>query len=102
MTCFAMTLAPIRILVLCILWPATNIVSMVGLIGVSDDDLRSKPLEGWRRKLQDLVLLLGRSLFFCLGVHRVRVIGKKVRKISSKTSNTNSPDPVLKNDSTQE
>ena len=73
-----LTLAPIRILGLCIFWSLANIVSVVGLVGVDDDHLRSKPLEGWRRKLQDLVVILGRAVFFCLGVHRVEVIGEKV------------------------
>ena len=35
-------------------------------------------LEGWRRYLQDFVLFLWRGIFFCFGIHRVQVSGRKV------------------------
>ena len=78
MSFVAVTIAPIRILVAMTLVLAANIVSVIGLVGVSDDDVRSKPFGGWRRGLQDFVLLLGRGIFFSIGVHRVKVVGRKV------------------------
>ena len=46
MSFLALTLAPIRVVAVFIVLFAANIVSIVGLIGISEADLRSKPLEG--------------------------------------------------------
>ena len=81
MSFLAVTLAPIRVVAAAALIVASNAASMIGLVGVSDEDLESKPLVGWRRGLQGFVLLLCRGIFFCFGVHRVHVIGRQVSQV---------------------
>ena len=81
MTFLGLTLAPIRIVAAIIIMTTAIVAAMVGLIGVRKADIRSKPLQGWRRLLQGLVMFLIRGLYFCFGVHRVHVTGRKVHQL---------------------
>ena len=57
------------------------VIARVGVIGISDDDLNSRPFTGWRRKLGTLVCEMGRLICFFMGLWVTRV-GNKVRKTS--------------------
>ena len=79
MVLMSLTLAPIRIVCLFVLIGLAGILSWIGLIGISDSELSTKPFTGWRRRLQKLLYKVGRWGFFCIGVHRLKVIGERVR-----------------------
>ena len=75
----SLTIAPIRLVCVILLLGLAGFLSWIGVVGVSETDLTTKPLVGWRGKLQKFVLKIVRSIFFCMGIHRIEVIGKKVK-----------------------
>ncbi len=75
----SLTIAPIRLVCVILLLVFAGFLSWIGVVGVSESDLTTKPLEGWRRKLQKVVPMVVRSIFFCIGIHRIKVSGKRVR-----------------------
>ena len=70
------TLMPIRVictfLPLVIAW----VIASIGMIGWD----RATPVTGWRKLLQKLVGLLGRTSMFCLGFHYVKQTGRQCSK----------------------
>jgi hypothetical protein len=75
----SLTVAPIRGLCLMVMFVLASILSFIGMIGVTESDLETRPLVGWRRHLQGFVMRICRAGFFCMGVHKINVIGKLVR-----------------------
>ena len=79
MALMSLTVAPIRFVILILMIILAGLLSWIGMIGVSESDLASKPLTGWRRWLQKFLYRMGRWAFFCIGVHKLTVTGEKVR-----------------------
>ncbi|CAH4032962.1 unnamed protein product [Pieris brassicae] len=46
---FTVILLPFRVIVICYLIVTAWFLACVGLYGLSEDDLRKKPMTGWRR-----------------------------------------------------
>ncbi|XP_076264128.1 lysophosphatidylcholine acyltransferase isoform X2 [Rhynchophorus ferrugineus] len=58
---FTLILVPLRVGLICFIVVTGWMLATVGLFGVSDQELHEKPLEGWRKKLKNVICLLGRS-----------------------------------------
>ena len=71
------TLAPIRIIIVLIIFIIAYIVTAIGYIGLADEDLKSAPLVGWRASVQEALCRLVRATFFVIGIHSITVIGEK-------------------------
>lgn len=72
------TLAPIRILLIFITVLLSWAVSSIALLGITDEELTSQPLNSWRATIKEVARAFGRiSLRFC-GFHEVVVKGKRV------------------------
>ena len=67
-----------------------GLLSWIGLLGVSESDLDTKPLEGWRRWLQKFIYRMGRWGFFCMGIHKLKITGEKVKNLKIRGLYTNS------------
>ena len=78
----SLTIAPIRLVCVILLLGLAGFLSWIGVVGVSEKDLTTKPLVGWRGKLQKFILKVVRGVFFCMGIHRIEVTGKKVKIIA--------------------
>ncbi|KAJ0178082.1 hypothetical protein K1T71_005905 [Dendrolimus kikuchii] len=74
---FTVILLPFRVVVICHLIVAAWVLACIGLYGLSEDDLRRKPMTGWRSKLRISILSLMRLVVIAAGFHRVRVIGRQ-------------------------
>lgn len=67
---------PIRLLVIVCLLICAWLLACVGLYGLTEEDLREKPITGWRRKIRDIVTLLGRGTYYAGGM-RYTVKGRQ-------------------------
>jgi lysophosphatidylcholine acyltransferase/lyso-PAF acetyltransferase len=47
------------------------------IAGLSDKDLRERPLSGWRRVLRQLAAFLARCVVFCCGFHYIKINGRR-------------------------
>ncbi|XP_045486794.1 lysophosphatidylcholine acyltransferase isoform X1 [Pieris rapae] len=72
---FTVILLPFRVIVICYLIVTAWFLACVGLYGLSEDDLRKKPMTGWRSKLRFYILSLMRLVVVAAGFHRVKVLG---------------------------
>ncbi|KAK4876996.1 hypothetical protein RN001_009502 [Aquatica leii] len=68
---FTILLLPIRVIIICLLLIAGWLIAIVGLCGLPEENLREKPITGWRRKLTGLVCFLGKSTYTAGGLHMV-------------------------------
>ncbi|KAB0793140.1 hypothetical protein PPYR_12760 [Photinus pyralis] len=68
---FTILLLPVRVVIICSLLIAGWMIAIVGLWGLTEDDLREKPVTGWRRKLTGLVCFLGKTTYTAGGLHMV-------------------------------
>jgi len=89
----SVTIAPIRMLLivickksfvqnkthalLALLW--ANLLSRIGMLGLSGEELEAQPLESWRKVLQKVVRYHIRAVFFFMGIHWVKTKGQLVR-----------------------
>ena len=55
------------------------IITAIGVVVISDDELNERPITGWRRKLRFAGDDLGRFICFCMGLS-VTKVGTKVLK----------------------
>jgi lysophosphatidylcholine acyltransferase/lyso-PAF acetyltransferase len=55
-------------------------VGILMTIGLSVEELDTKPLSGWRRSLRSSLRFIGRAIIFCFGFHRIKKIGKRASK----------------------
>lgn len=62
------------VLLLCV---ATSYIITAGL---TREDLRDRPLSGWRRKLRGWLRFGGRAIAFCFGFHHIRKIGRRATR----------------------
>ena len=53
------------------------IITAIGVVGISDEELNARPITGWRRKLRFAGDDLGRFICFCMGLS-VTKVGSKV------------------------
>ncbi|XP_072947252.1 lysophosphatidylcholine acyltransferase [Epargyreus clarus] len=73
---FTVILLPFRVIVICYLIVTAWFLACIGLYGLSEEDLRRKPMTGWRSKLRFSILSLMRLVVVAAGFHRVRVLGR--------------------------
>ncbi|XP_034249442.1 lysophosphatidylcholine acyltransferase 1 isoform X1 [Thrips palmi] len=71
------TVLPLRVLAIAVLLVLAWLLACVGLIGLSEEDLRTKPMTGWRKDTKSALCFLMRGLFAVGGFHRVRVKGRQ-------------------------
>ncbi|XP_043461374.1 lysophosphatidylcholine acyltransferase isoform X1 [Leptopilina heterotoma] len=70
-------LLPFRLAAITALVIMAWLLACLGLHGLSEDDLRRAPLQGWRRDMRVLVCWVMRALFVCGGFHHLKVKGEK-------------------------
>ncbi|XP_046993402.1 lysophosphatidylcholine acyltransferase isoform X1 [Schistocerca americana] len=68
---------PFRVAAIMVLLVLAWLLACVGLLGLSEDDLRSRPMTGWRRNARAVICCVMRGLFLCGGFHWVTVKGKQ-------------------------
>ncbi|XP_059058059.1 lysophosphatidylcholine acyltransferase isoform X1 [Achroia grisella] len=73
---FTVILLPFRVIVICYLIVTAWFLACIGLYGLSEEDLRRKPMTGWRSKLRFSILSLMRLVVVAAGFHRIKVLGK--------------------------
>ncbi|XP_030750012.1 lysophosphatidylcholine acyltransferase isoform X2 [Sitophilus oryzae] len=64
-----LVLVPLRVGLICFIVVTGWMLATVGLMGVSEQELHERPLEGWRKKLKNVICLLGRSSLMAGGMH---------------------------------
>ncbi|XP_061714690.1 lysophosphatidylcholine acyltransferase isoform X1 [Cydia pomonella] len=74
---FTVILLPFRVIVICYLIVTAWFLACIGLYGLSEEDLRRKPMTGWRSKLRFSILSLMRLVVVVAGFHRVKILGAK-------------------------
>ncbi|XP_052741663.1 lysophosphatidylcholine acyltransferase isoform X1 [Bicyclus anynana] len=74
---FTVILLPFRVIVICFLIVTAWFLACIGLHRLTEDDLREKPMTGWRSKLRFSILSLIRLVVVAAGFHRVRVLGRQ-------------------------
>ncbi|XP_047516614.1 lysophosphatidylcholine acyltransferase isoform X2 [Pieris napi] len=65
---FTVILLPFRVIVICYLIVTAWFLACVGLYGLSEDDLRKKPMTGWRRSLKPLICFIGKMSYLAGGM----------------------------------
>ncbi|KAK3930099.1 Lysophosphatidylcholine acyltransferase [Frankliniella fusca] len=74
---FTVTVLPLRVMAIAVLLVLAWLLACIGLIGVSEEDLRTKPMTGWRKDTKSVLCLLMRGLFAAGGFHRVHIKGRQ-------------------------
>ena len=74
----SLTLAPLRLFCILILLVWGWCLAKLGLCGLSEEDYSKSPFVGWRGKLQSHEKKILRLVFYCMGFHKINVIGRKV------------------------
>jgi lysophosphatidylcholine acyltransferase/lyso-PAF acetyltransferase len=46
-------------------------------VGIKDEELKSVPLSGWRKKLRGSLRFMGRAIAFCFGFHHIKKNGQR-------------------------
>ncbi|XP_053606196.1 lysophosphatidylcholine acyltransferase isoform X2 [Plodia interpunctella] len=65
---FTVILLPFRVVVICYLIVTAWFLACIGLYGLSEDDLRRKPMTGWRRALKPLICFIGKMSYLAGGM----------------------------------
>ncbi|XP_065351917.1 lysophosphatidylcholine acyltransferase isoform X2 [Cloeon dipterum] len=73
------TFLPLRVLCIGLLLSLAWVLACVGLVGLDENDVRCKPLTGWRRALVRMLSWLGRSTYEVGGMH-LKVIGQQASR----------------------
>ncbi|XP_050300301.1 lysophosphatidylcholine acyltransferase isoform X2 [Anthonomus grandis grandis] len=66
---FTLILVPVRVGLICFFVVTAWMLATVGLFGVTEQELHERPLDGWRKKLKDIISLLGQSSLMAGGMH---------------------------------
>ncbi|XP_074034901.1 lysophosphatidylcholine acyltransferase isoform X1 [Leptinotarsa decemlineata] len=72
-------LLPIRVFIICFFVMVGWIFASIGLLGLTEQELREKPLDGWRKKMKHLVCFFGKSSFRAGGMS-MTVKGRQASK----------------------
>lgn len=75
-----MVLLPIRAVAILTLSLIAVVFASITTCGIKENDLRAKPLEGWRKHMRMVLRFLGRSIFFCCGFHKIRKNGIRAKR----------------------
>ncbi|XP_058063192.1 lysophosphatidylcholine acyltransferase isoform X1 [Anopheles bellator] len=70
-------LLPFRVMLILVCLSMAWTLAHIGLFGLSAEDLRTKPLSGWRRQLRHLTALVMRALFLCGSFNFIRYKGAR-------------------------
>jgi hypothetical protein len=76
----AVFLLPIRVICCFLIFMTATILATIATSGISDEKMRTEPISGWRLKLKKIICALGYALYFCFGLHRVKVNGQRATK----------------------
>nr|XP_018912794.1 PREDICTED: lysophosphatidylcholine acyltransferase isoform X1 [Bemisia tabaci] len=76
---FTVVVLPIRLFFISCLMIAVWVLACIGLYGLSEEELRQKPISGWRSKLKSVASFVIRLLFFACGFHYVKVKGAQAK-----------------------
>lgn len=61
-------LLPFRVIVICVLIVSSWFLACIGLFGISEAELRQKPMTGWRRSLKPLICFIGKMSYLAGGM----------------------------------
>ncbi|XP_066591499.1 lysophosphatidylcholine acyltransferase isoform X1 [Prorops nasuta] len=70
-------LLPFRLAAITALVIMAWLLACLGLHGLTEEDLRRAPLQGWRRDMRIVICWMMRALFVCGGFHQLKVKGRK-------------------------
>ncbi|CAF0706534.1 unnamed protein product [Brachionus calyciflorus] len=70
-------LLPIRLIMISFTVFLAIIFGFVMTIGLSQEDLQHKPLNGWRKRARGILRFLGRALAFFFGFHSIKKFGQR-------------------------
>ncbi|XP_038223480.1 lysophosphatidylcholine acyltransferase isoform X3 [Zerene cesonia] len=76
---FTVILLPFRVIVICYLIVTAWFLACIGLYGLSEEDLRSKPMTGWRRSLKPLICFIGKMSYLAGGM-AISIRGKQASR----------------------
>ncbi|XP_012544156.1 lysophosphatidylcholine acyltransferase isoform X2 [Bombyx mori] len=76
---FTVILLPFRVIVICYLIVTAWFLACIGLYGLSEEDLRRKPMTGWRRSLKPLICFIGKMSYLAGGM-AITVRGRQASK----------------------
>ncbi|XP_013172671.1 PREDICTED: 1-acylglycerophosphocholine O-acyltransferase 1 isoform X2 [Papilio xuthus] len=65
---FTVILLPFRVIVILYLIVTAWFLACIGLYGLSEEDLRKKPMTGWRRSLKPLICFIGKMSYLAGGM----------------------------------
>ena len=72
---------PFRVVSIITLVILAYTTSFVMTLGYKDEQLRQKPLSGWRKKLRGSLRFMGRAISFCLGFHHIKKNGIRAKSM---------------------
>ncbi|XP_057658346.1 lysophosphatidylcholine acyltransferase isoform X2 [Diorhabda carinulata] len=75
-------LLPIRVSIICFFVIVGWIFAYIGLWGLSDEELRQKPLDGWRNSVRFVTARVMRSVFVIGGFH-LKITGRQSNRASA-------------------
>jgi lysophosphatidylcholine acyltransferase / lyso-PAF acetyltransferase len=76
-------LVPLRALLFSLLFIIFLIISLLITINLNDNDLKVKPVHGWRRLLRKLLKYIGKAIKFSVGFHYIKINGKPANRNES-------------------
>ncbi|XP_066290318.1 lysophosphatidylcholine acyltransferase 2-like isoform X2 [Branchiostoma lanceolatum] len=68
----SVTIAPIRFLFLLILLLLSWLIAIIATMGMD----ASKPMAGWRKFCKRMLVIMGRTMYFFMGFHYIKIRGK--------------------------
>ncbi|KAJ8715895.1 hypothetical protein PYW08_013180 [Mythimna loreyi] len=76
---FTVILLPFRVIVICYLIVTAWFLACIGLYGLSEEDLRRRPMTGWRRALKPLICFIGKMSYLAGGM-AITIRGKQASR----------------------
>lgn len=70
-------LLPIRVVIICYLVITAWLLACIGLWGLTEEDLRDRPLTGWRRNIRQLCRYTLLTMFVLIGFTRIKWRGRR-------------------------
>ena len=72
---------PIRVCAITVITIVCIGFGFIMTVGLSEEELTTKPFKGWRKTLKGVVRFLGRSIGFCFGFHSIKKNGVRATRI---------------------